>query len=270
MSRSGYYRWLQGEEKRQAKELADEKDLEIIKRQFNKLKGKAGALVIKMHLEQHDHVTMNHKKIRRIMRKYGLVAKIRRPNPYRKMAKATQEHKTCPNLLNRQFDQGEPEKVLLTDITYIPYEKGLMAYFSCVKDGATKQILAHHLSKSLEMSIVDRTLDKLFERLHGTIHPEAMIHSDQGMHYTHPSFQKRIQRAGLKQSMSRKGNCWDNAPMESFFGHMKDDLDDTTSLTFEELQARIEEYIHFYNSERFQWELKKMTPDEYRSHLVAA
>jgi putative transposase len=113
---------------------------------------KAGALVIKMHLEQHDHLTMNHKKIRRIMRKYGLVAKIRRPNPYRKMAKATQEHKTCPNLLKRQFDPGEPEKVLLTGITYIPYVNGLMAYLSCVKDGGTKQILARHLSKSLEMS----------------------------------------------------------------------------------------------------------------------
>ncbi|MEK3721301.1 IS3 family transposase [Paenibacillus sp. FSL H8-0034] len=79
----------------------------------------------------------------------------------------------------------------------------------------------------------------------------------------------RIKQAGLQQSMSRKGNCWDNASIESFFGHMKDDLDETTSLTFEELQAQIEEYIHFYNSERFQWELKQMTPDEYRSHLLA-
>lgn len=270
VSRSGYYGWLAAEENRQDKEFSDEKDLEIIKSHFNRLKGKAGALTIKMNVEQHDHVKMNHKKIRRLMRKYGLVAKIRRPNPYRKMAKATQEHKTCPNLLKRQFDQGEPEKVLLTDITYIPYVNGHTAYLSCVKDGATKQILAHHLSKSLEMPIVERTLDKLFDRFEGTIHPEAMIHSDQGMHYTHPSFQKRVKRAGIVQSMSRKGNCWDNAPMESFFGHMKDEIDETSTLTFEELQAVIEEYIHFYNSERFQWELKKMTPDEFRSHLLAA
>lgn len=270
MSSSGYYRWLGAEKNRQDKETSDEKDLDLIKHHFNRLRGKAGALVIKMHLEQHDHVRMNHKKIRRIMRKYGLVAKVRQANPYRKMAKATQQHKTCPNLLKRQFDQSEPEKVLLTDITYIPYGNGQTAYLSCVKDGATKQILAHHISKSLEMPIVERTLDKLFERLDGNIHPEAMLHSDQGMHYTHPSFQKRVNSAGIQQSMSRKGNCWDNAPMESFFGHMKDELDDTTSLTFKELQALIEDYIHFYNSCRFQWDLKKMTPDEYRSHLLAA
>lgn len=269
VSLSGYYRWLGAEEKRQEKERSDEKDLYLIKRHFTKLKGKAGALVIKMHLEQHDHVKMNHKKIRRIMKKYGLVAKVRQANPYKKMAKATQEHKTCPNLLKRQFDQGVPEKVLLTDITYIPYGDGQMAYLSCVKDGASKQILVHHVSKSLEMPLVERTLDKLFERLNG-IHPEAILHSDQGMHYTHPSFQKRIQSAGIQQSMSRKGNCWDNASMESFFGHMKDELDDTKSLEFEELCDLIDDYMHFYNSHRFQWELQKMTPDEYRSHLLAA
>ncbi|MFC0215263.1 IS3 family transposase [Paenibacillus chartarius] len=269
VSRSGYYRWLNAEEKRQHREFSDEKDLDLIKHHFNKLKCKAGALVIKMHLEQNDHVTMNHKKIRRIMEKYGLRAKVRQANPYRRLAKATQEHKTCPNLLKRHFDQGEPEKVLLTDITYIPYGNGQTAYLSCVKDGATKQILAHHTSKSLEMPIVERTLDKLFDRLNG-IHPEAILHSDQGMHYTHPSFQKRVQAAGIKQSMSRKGNCWDNAPMESFFGHMKDELDDTATLTFEELCDLLEDYIHFYNSCRYQWDLKKMTPDEYRSHLLAA
>lgn len=67
-----------------------------------------------MHLERRDTVIMNHKKIRRLMRKYNLVAKVRQANPYRKMAKATQEHRTCPNLLERQFNQGEPGKVLLT------------------------------------------------------------------------------------------------------------------------------------------------------------
>lgn len=72
--------------------------------------------MIKMRIERVDGIIMNHKKIRRLMRKYNLTATIRRANPYRKMAKATQQHQTCPNLLNRRFDQGEPEKVLLTDI----------------------------------------------------------------------------------------------------------------------------------------------------------
>ncbi|OUQ85011.1 hypothetical protein B5G50_29210 [Brevibacillus brevis] len=88
---------------------------------------------------------MNHKKIRRLMCKYKLTATIQRANPYRKIAKATQEHQTCPNLLSRQFDQGEPEKVLLTDITYMHYGNGQCAYLSVVKDGAAKQILAHYI-----------------------------------------------------------------------------------------------------------------------------
>jgi putative transposase len=270
VSKSGYYRWLAAEEARQLREIADEQDLMLIKGLFDKCNGKVGALVLKMRLEKKKGVIMNHKKIRRIMRKYGLKAKIRQAKPYRKLAKATQEHQTCPNLLKRQFDQGEPEKVFLTDITYMHYGNGQCAYLSCVKDGASKQILAHYLSSSLELTIVERTLDRLIERLDGNIHPEAIIHSDQGVHYTHPSFQTRVKEAGIQQSMSRKGNCWDNASMESFFGHMKDDLDYRDSLTFKELRERVDNYIEYYNTDRYQWTLKKMTPDEYRNHLLSA
>lgn len=270
MSLSGYYRWLSAEESRQLREEADERDVWLIKKQFDTLDGKAGALVVKMWLERNNGIIMNHKKIRRLMQKYRLVATIRQANPYRKMAKATQEHLTCPNLLKRQFDQGEPEKVLLTDITYLHYGNGQCAYLSVVKDGATRQILAHHLSSSLAMPIVERTLEKLVERLDGNIHPEALLHSDQGMHYTHPKFRLLVHKAGFIQSMSRKGNCWDNASMESFFGHMKDDLEYKSCMTLIELRTRVGDYIAYYNSERYQWALKKMTPDEFRSHLLTA
>lgn len=212
---------------------------------------------------------MNHKKIRRIMSKYNLIARIRQANPYRKMTKATQEHEACPNLLKRQFDQGEPEKVFLTDITYLKYENQ-WAYLSCVKDGATKQILAHYVSSSLELPLVKHTLERLLERLGGNIHPEAIFHSDQGVHYTHPQTRKQLRKAGFIQSMSRKGNCWDNASMESFFGHLKDELHYSGCKTLKELRVCVEEYIQYYNSERFQWTLKKMTPDEYRNHLIVA
>lgn len=222
-----------------------------------------------MRLEHLSGIIMNHKKIRRLMRNYHLVAKIRQANPYRKMARATQEHLTCPNVLNRHFDQGEPEKVFLTDITYLKYQNQ-WAYLSCVKDGATKQILAHYVSLSLELPLVKHTIQRLVERLGGNIHPEAIFHSDQGMHYTHPQTRNLIRQAGFIQSMSRKGNCWDNASMESFFGHLKDELDTSWCNTVEELRACVAEYIHYYNSERYQWTLKKMTPDEYRSHLLVA
>ncbi|WP_341279373.1 IS3 family transposase [Paenibacillus sp. FSL H8-0537] len=265
VSASGYYRWCNAEESRQLRETADQYDFQLIREHFEALNGKVGALVIKMRLERLNGIVMNHKKIRRIMRKFGLVATIRQTNPYRKMAKATQEHRTCPNLLERQFDQGEPEKVLLTDITYMRYGGGQWAYLSCVKDGATKQILAHYLSSTLELSLVERTVARLLKRLDRNIHPDAIFHSDQGMHYTHPKTRLLIAEAGFKQSMSRKGNCWDNASMETFFGHMKDELDYKDCKSLKELRLRVNEYVIHYNTERYQWTLKKMTPDEFEA-----
>lgn len=242
----------------------------LIKKHFDILNQKAGALTIKMHLEHRNHVIMNHKKIRRLMSMFNIVTKVRRANAYRKIAKATQEHKTCPNLLERQFDQGKPEKVFLTDITYMKYNGGVWAYLSCVKDGSSKEILAHYVSTSLEMPIVETTLKRLIKRLNNHVHPDAIFHSDQGVHYTHPGFQQKVKKAGFRQSMSRKGNCWDNASMESFFGHMKDEMEFKDCNSIEELRKRVSDYIELYNTYRYQWTLKKMTPQEYRSHLLAA
>ncbi|WP_445293306.1 hypothetical protein [Cohnella sp. 56] len=93
-----------------------------------------------------------------------------------------------------------------------------------MKDGAVRQILSECVSSTLELTLVERTLDRLLERLNGNLHPEAVLHSNQGMHYTHPNVRLPIQKAGFKQSMSRNGNCWDSASMESFFGHLRDDV----------------------------------------------
>ena len=95
-----------------------------------------------------------------------------------------------------------------------------------------------------------------------------MIHSDQGFHYTNPEYISTVAELGMIQSMSRKGNCIDNAPMESFFGHLKDEVDYQDCRTFAELDLRVEEYVKYYNQERKQWELKKMTPVAYRNHLL--
>lgn len=107
-------------------------------------------------------------------------------------------------------------------------------------------------------------------RLDGNVHPEALFHSDQGMHYTHPNIRLLVREAGFQQSMSRKGNCWDNASMETFFSHMKDELDYKSCASLDELRARVDEYMEYYNSGRYQWTLKNMTPDEFRSHLLTA
>ena len=98
--------------------------------------------------------------------------------------------------------------------------------------------------------------------------PPAIIHSDQGVHYTHPDYIRAIRELGMVQSMSRKGNCIDNAPIESFFGHLKDDMDYKDCKTFNELYSRTRQHMKYYNHKRPQWNLKKMTPVMYRNHLL--
>jgi transposase InsO family protein len=212
-------------------------------------------------------IRMNHKKVARLMEKFDLQARIRKANPYKKMFKETEEHKTFENLLDRQFDQKVPEKVAGTDITYLPFQ-GRFIYFSAVKDFADGEILAWSASWHVDMSLVTNTLDMLETRLGEEKLRGFLLHSDQGCHYTSPQYYQRLARCGIIQSMSRRGNCIDNASTESFFGHLKDELDLSRCATFEEVEAIIADYIAYYNNERRQWGKKKMTPVAYRDHLL--
>jgi len=272
VSRSGYYNYFSEKslEQRKLKDKKDEEVKETILKAFNFKGRKKGARQIKMTLAGQFNVVYNLKRIRRIMKKYSIICPIRKANPYRRMMKATQEHRVVPNLLNRQFKQGVPGKVLLTDITYLYYGKGLKAYLSTIKDGSTNEILAYHVLDRLTMDLATDTLKKLkknrnFKKVEGTL-----IHSDQGTHYTHPDYQKLVKKMGIHQSMSRRGNCWDNAPQESFFGHLKDEASIKTCTTLEELRKEIKQYMIYYNHYRYQWNLKKMTPVQYRDHLRIA
>lgn len=270
VSTSGFYRFLNTQAYRNTKEYNDLKSRDIILKAFNHRGYKKGSRSIKMTLENEFGIIMNRKKIQRIMRKYNIICPIRKSNPYKRIAKATKEHRVVPNKLNRQFKQNVPGKVLLTDITYMPYGNGKIAYLSTIKDSSTNEILSHYLSKSLAIEIVTRTIDKLVQFKSFKLHKDAFIHSDQGAHYTSPIFQKLLKKNNLDQSMSRKGNCWDNAPQESFFGHMKDEIDYKNCNTFEELQWLVDEYIDYYNNFRYQWNLKKLTPIQFRNQLLMA
>jgi transposase InsO family protein len=201
------------------------------------------------------------------MNKYGLRCPIRKANPYKKIGKAIKSH-AVGNKVNREFNVGKPGRVLLTDITYIYYASGKCAYLSTIKDGCTRQIPSYVLSESLELPIVTDTIHVLMDNKAYVISKDAYLHSDQGIHYTSTKFQKLIQSKGFIQSMSRKGNCWDNAPQESFFGHMKDELNLNQCETFDQLKTEIDEYIRYYNEERYQWDLMKMAPNEYYKYLT--
>jgi putative transposase len=126
------------------------------------------------------------------MKKYGIVCPIRKANPYRRIMKATQEHRVVPNLLNRKFKQNIPGKVLLTDITYLFFGKGKKAYLFIIKDGSTNEIVAYYVSDKLTLDSATDTLIKLKKTRRVKLADEAFIHSDQGVHYTSPTYLSEI------------------------------------------------------------------------------
>lgn len=268
VSRSGYYEWLAAEPYRQKHEESDRADFDLILEAY-KYRGYAkGARSIYMRL-LHTNVTMNLKKIRRLMHKYGLKCPYRGPNPYRQMAKALKTNTIFPNKVDQKFLAGGVRKVLLTDITYIFYDTGV-CYLSTILDAFTREILAYELSTNLQVEFVLRTVEKLVAEHECTLDDTTIVHSDQGCHYTSKAFIKALQDNHFVQSMSRKGNCWDNAPQESFFGHMKDEIKYEIAMmkTFDEVKAKIDDWIDYYNNDRYQWDLVKLSPKEYYDYVT--
>ena len=270
VSRSGYYNWVKTEAIRQAKEEEDRKDFALILEAYNFRGYKKGVRSIHMRLLR-TGIHMNQKKIRRLMHKYNLKCPIRKANPYRRMAKDMKTNRVADNLLNREFEAHGARMVLLTDITYIPYgeETGVFAYLSTILDAFTKEVLAYVLSPGLEVDFVLETVQILI-RDHGiSLSAETIIHSDQGCHYTSIKFIEIINDSNLRQSMSRRGNCWDNAPQESFFGHMKDELKDKMKFwkTFEDVKRDVDDWMDYYNNDRCVWKLAKLPPKKYYEYL---
>ena len=265
VSRSGYYNWIANESNRIAREQRDRQDFERILEAYHYRGYAKGIRGIHMRLLHMDPpVLMNLKKICRLMGKYGLACPIRKANPYRRMAKAMKSDAIAANLLNREFEKYGPRKVLLTDISYIPC-CGKFFYLSVILDAFTKQVLAYVFSNSLEVDFVLETVHILMKNHGVSLDAQTLIHSDQGCHYTCKKFRQIVSDSGLRQSMSRRGNCWDNAPQESFFGHMKDEVGAALSLvtSFEDAKAMLDDWMDYYNTDRGQWQLAKLSPNEF-------
>ena len=263
VSRSGYYNWLRRKAVREQHEIKDRMDFELILEAY-RFRGYAkGARGIHMRL-LHTGIRMNVKKIRRLMKKYDLRCPVRAANPYIRIARALKTNAVADNRVKREFRQHGARKILLTDITYIPFKYGF-CYLSVIKDAYTEQVLSYVLSESLEVDFVLETVKQLIRNHGDTLSPDTIIHSDQGCHYTSVSFRELLSDCKLRQSMSRRGNCWDNAPQESFFGHMKDELKIKKRKweNFEEVKQAIDDWMDYYNNDRGQWLLKKMSPNEF-------
>lgn len=266
VSRSGFYAWMEAAPAREKREDQDQADFQLILEAY-RFRGYAkGARGIYMRL-LHKGVIMNIKKIRRLMGKYQLFCPIRKANPYRRMAKALATSHVAPNLVNREFKR-QPRKILLTDITYLFFETG-KCYLSTILDAFTHEVLAYRVSLSLKVDFVLETVEQLIAEHGSTLDNETIVHSDQGCHYTSYAFIQMLKDTEFVQSMSRRGNCWDNAPQESFFGHMKDEIRDEIARcsTFDAVLARIDDWMDYYNNDRYQWELLKLSPAEYYRYL---
>ena len=267
VSRSGYYGWLKAEQARQQREVQDQSDFQRILDAYRFRGYDKGVRGIHMRL-LHTGIRMNVKKIRRLMHKYGLFCPVRKANPYRRMQKAIRTNNTADNLVNREFETHGPRNILLTDITYIPLN-GAYCYLSTILDACTKQVLSYVLSQSLEVDFVLETVRRLVKNHGVSLSDRTILHSDQGCHYTSVKFIQLVRNSALRQSMSRRGNCWDNAPQESFFGHMKDELAPQIPLwsSFEDVRHSIDDWIDYYNNDRYQWDLAKLSPNQYYSYL---
>ena len=270
VSRSGYYRWLKAEPVRNARDDRDIMDYALILKAYQYRGYDKGARGVHMRLlREKPPVVMNVKKIRRLMNKFDLRCPVRQANPYRRMMRALQSNKVAPNIVDRKFRLYGPRSVLLTDITYIPCKGGKFTYLSVIIDACTRQALAYMCSDSLKVDFVLETVEKLVKNHGNTLNlgEKTLFHSDQGSHYTSYALIDLLNDYGLRQSMSRKANCWDNAPQESFFGHMKDEIS-VKGCTHEEICTIIDDWMDYYSNERYQWDLAKLSPNEYYEWLM--
>ncbi|WP_155985621.1 IS3 family transposase [Paenibacillus gorillae] len=209
---------------------------------------------------------MNHKKVPRLMQEMNLKSIIRRKT------KAKPQGDGLPplvaeNLLNRDFSAAAPKQKWVTDITqYAVGETWL--YLSAIKDLCTKEIVSYQMSLRNNTQLVLDTFEQVLKK--GEDVPDLIVHSDQGCQYTSHAYHNMLNQVSAKISMSRRGNCYDNAAMESFFSHLKAEALYPYSIgSLEDAQERIHAFIHYYNHERIQLKLNKLAPIDYRNQLTA-
>lgn len=176
--------------------------------------------------------------------------------------------KAAGNVLDRKFTVDRPNQKWVTDVTEFKVG-GEKLYLSPILDLYNGEIVAYQMEHRPRLSMVDDMLTKALSVLNEGEYP--LLHSDQGWQYQMVQYQKRLKEAGLKQSMSRKGNCYDNAVIESFFGTLKAECFYLSEYRdIKELRIAIDEYIHYYNHERIKLKLKGVSPVEYRTQALVA
>lgn len=260
VSRSGYYRWAQQEIPRRKRENAA-----LIQRSrelYAQSRGRYGSPRITRSLQQEGY-SCSRNRVARLMRQEGLRARPRRSY----VVTTRSDHQLAsPNILARQFKVSVPNRVWLSDITYIPTGEGWL-YLSTVMDLCTRRIIGLSMRTDLSQEGVVQALRQAMKRANP---PAGLImHSDRGSQYASQEYRAVLRARGFRQSMSRKGNCWDNAPMESFFKTLKVELTHQMRYrTRSEAMNSIFEYIEiFYNRQRMHSALNYLTPEAFEAKI---
>jgi transposase InsO family protein len=257
VSKSAYYRW----QDRLNRPDPDKEVAEFLRQGFTKSNESYGYRRLALWYRRTTGKPMNYKRAYRLMRKFGFQSQIRKRFKYRKVIDRVHIY---PNVLNRDFMAQRPNEKWVTDITYIHTSQGV-SYLSCIKDLYDDSIVAYKMKRACDVSLVLGTLYKAFKQ--ETLTGKLLIHSDQGFQYASHAYKQLLEIYGVTASMSRRANCLDNAKMENFFGHLKEECIRRIKLVnHREAEQVVKAYISFYNEERIQLKTK-MTPLEMRSHF---
>jgi len=257
MSKSTYYYELS---RKDAVAERNEKLLDEIKEIFANNHGRYGVRRVCGELTNRGY-TVNHKRVQRMMKEAGLKGKCPKEKYHSYKGEVG---RVADNVVNRDFTTDAPLKKWTTDVSQFSMAWG-KCYISPILDMYTNEIISYNLSKSPNLEQITDMLNKAFKRfpkMSGLI-----MHSDQGWQYQHKYYQGELKKHGIIQSMSRKGNCYDNCIMETFFGRMKTEMfygHEKDYKTYEEFEIAVSEYIAYYNNKRIQAKTKWMPPVKYR------
>ena len=258
MAKSVYYYWREASSKADPYQGAKERITQI----FNAHRGRYGYRRVHLELRnQHQH--LNHKTVQKLMTQLGLKSTVR---PKRYQSYRGSVGKVAPNLLERDFGASKPNQKWVTDVTEFNI-RGEKVYLSPILDLYNGEIVSYEIADRPQISSVMQMLQGAFKRLGVTDKP--MIHSDQGWQYQMGFYQQALKEQGLTQSMSRKGNCLDNAVMENWFGIMKSEFFYQKKFAdVQSFKAELKEYIHYYNHDRIKQKLKGLSPVHYRTQSL--
>lgn len=230
---------------------------------FNENKGRYGYRRITAELRNFGFM-LNHKTVQRLMKETGLICRVRMKK-YKSYK--GEVGKIAPNLLERNFEAEKPNQKWVTDVTEFSLF-GQKLYLSPILDLCSRDIVSYAISDAPVLPMVTQMLDKAFEKIpEGT---NLILHSDQGWQYQHKHFQRKLSMKGIRQSMSRKGNCLDNAVIENFFGLLKSELLYLQTFdSIEHFKAELIEYLDYYNNRRGKANLKGLPPAIHRLQVLS-